>query len=204
MRRYWLPVLAFSVACGGDKATAPLPSRQVDVVNYLYVPVAIAVDGVPYGSISAYLVGPGAITLQLPGDAKTVRWVPGSWAYANGGAVPSDLTGEMLALPSGPLTLGLNNFVGTQPYIAFRMLNTAAEPIGVGIFSGGATRCLGSLPDLAFQWYGYYVLSPDTEVRVFHGTNCTGAYLYWSAAQLNGYQANSGTIQLQVTSDRRP
>lgn len=201
MRRLFC-VLAFSVACGGDKApSAPAQPKLLEIDNYLYAKLNVRADGVGYGGVPAGYLSPAAVTFTLPASTRTLTYSLLPFQYADGSAVPGDFSSETLTLPSGDLTLSVNNIVNGQPFYAFYLSNTSGVTLNIGIASNGLVRCLGSLPTGSGQYYGYYALTNTSEVRIYpNGSNCSGTrYRFWTNAQVSAYEVNTGVLSLSAS-----
>lgn len=188
-------------ACGGHDTTAPATPKTVDVLNYLNVPVTITVDGVSYGSVNGGTIGgPATVALVLSPSASRLAYAVGRRMYSDGSLIPSDLSGETIALTSTAATLGITNIVQGVPYFTFSVVNRSGGTIEICLARDGQTIDLGNIgysaTSIVAFFYGYYTLTPTTELREYVAGGCTGAYLVWNNATLAGYAANSGSISL--------
>lgn len=194
------------IGCGGggdaSPTAPPVPStKNVQVYNYLYTPITLAIGGTSYGSVSAASSSPGSANFDVPGTTTTLSFIVQPFRYGDGTPIPNDLSGGSVALGAASLaTITVNNIVSGQPHYAFGLTNRTGVAIDVGVFSNGATRCLLALPINGFAQMGYFTLTSTSEVRYYRGGSaCTGAYRFWSTAQLSAYEANTGGLTLSAS-----
>lgn len=184
-------------ACGGsDTPTTPVATiKTLQVVNLLAAPVVISVDGTSQGAVQSGATS----TLGLTVSAKTLTVTLSPFQYGDGSFVPNDAPPGSFTLGSTDQQLVINNIVGTQAYIAFKITNLAPATVSIGLVTTTGVRCLGTLPVTAVQVYGYYLLTPTTEVREYAGAGCAGAFKAWTNAQVSAYQTNSGFLTFSAT-----
>jgi hypothetical protein len=195
LRAVYIGVLA--CACSGD-STAPLQPRAFSVANDLVLSVSVQSGGTTLGTVQ----NGSSATVELPAGANSLTFTLYNFTYGDGSAVPNDYLGGIATLSASDVALNIDNIVNGQPYFAFRIFNNSGVGIDVGqVENGLLVRCLGSLPDLATQYYGYYAFTSGTTVRAYSGAGCSGtSNQFWSNTTLSGFAVNSGFIALTITS----
>jgi len=204
-----LALVALLSGCGGT--TEPVVNtKQLQVLNYLAEPVSLIIDGTAYGSIQVgtLLRGPTQVLLTIPSSATSLTYTVSPEHYSDGSAVANDLSGETVTLGVGNATLGINNIVQGQSYFFPVMIGPGftdahtkygTDTISFDIGVPGARRCLGSVSgNFPTAAWGYYRLTPQTEMRLFAGSSCqTARYMgTWATTVLNTMAIDIGWLFL--------
>lgn len=202
MRQAILGVVLVMVSLTGcrseDAPTAPPPAttKVVSLQNSFLDAITISVDGVPMGGV---LPGETRV-LTVPLAAQSVSWTLDRRTYSNGSFVPADPVAGSVALAGQTGTIVINNVVGGQPYFTPAVANFSSGPVYVQVYNlTGASYCVGFLQNggTRVRW-GYYRLQAGTTMRVYDVSGCIGPFGFWSNAQLNNYEANTGRVALDV------
>lgn len=191
-------------ACGGDsKPAEPEPVLTVTVVNRLATGVNLSANGTQLGTVGGnFLQNTTSAVLTLPPGTRTLQWQSRKLTYSDGTEIPDELSGGSVSIRQSLNTIDITNVVDGVTYFAPRLGTSLSDTVAIGIWNGVQGRCLGWLkgPTGIFGvQYGYYRLTPTTEVRVYRGTQCGGAsFVGWTYNQLLGFDIGKGTVSLSL------
>ena len=201
-----LGLLVCVAACRGGDATSPGTDGQFKVMfvahNHLLAPVTIAIDSVPFATIS----GGSNTGLNVSSKSPWLIWRSAEPLDNSGKVIPDDLEDVKVSLLGISQLLEITNIVRDQPYITGSVFNKTTTPVSIGVFNGSSVTCVAALPARSpaaygFVQFGYYRLFPATEVRAYSDpTNCTGAYKTWPKSEIQAYQPRSGAVLLVLES----
>lgn len=181
----------YVLPCTADRPLVPFTAT---IDNRLSAPLIITVGG-----FTDTIPARTTELLQFVGSGN-FSWSPMRVRYSDGTFVPDDNLFGSAKLTQGGTTVIRALDALDQAYFTFDLSNNSGAAVSVGVYSGISVTCLSNLPATAGTYgFGYFQLRSGSEVRVYRGTNCTGASVFWGASTLNTRNADSGFIALTLT-----
>ena len=198
-------VTTFGAACGRSPVApegTPTFAIRFSLANQLLAPVTVAVDGVPHVA----LLGGGSTNVAVPATAKWLTWTSAKPSNAGGVPIPDDVGEVKIAVSGISTALEISNVINNQTYITAGIVNLTSAAVSIGVYNGTTVMCASELPAAVgstrgFTQIGYYRLQPATEIRAYRSpSDCTGAFVSWSSAQLRSFQGKTGLLTLTLDS----
>ncbi|HJQ19479.1 MAG TPA: hypothetical protein VJ867_03950 [Gemmatimonadaceae bacterium] len=202
-RACWCAAAALVAACGTDPVSPPETDFpiSVEIVNNLFAPVSIAVDGRPQVALPS-----GASTsLTVSSHSQWITWSSAKPMDENGVPIPDDIGDIAVAVGGIRRTLDITNVIQDLPYITARIYNDTPAAVSIGVFDGASVTCVSKLPGSTvttrkFTQTGYYRFQSGTELRAYRDpANCTGPYVAWSHPTLQDFIPRSGLLLLTLS-----
>jgi hypothetical protein len=189
-----VPLLLLALVGCTKAPTAAWQPVRVAVENFLTEPVEIASVGTTYGTFSSRWS-----YFAFPTGTGSLVWTPVAPLYSDSTPVPTDLNAVTASFAAANDTVVITNVVNGQTYFTPSLYNLTGVTVDVAIVDNGATRLCVELGVTNFQ-LAYYHLTATVALRVYkQGTACTGTFVTIGHATLAAYQANSGLVQVNLT-----
>lgn len=197
-----LGAASLGAACGSDVAptsSAGVPVRFI-VTNALAAPVTIAVDSVPYVTLTT-----GRSTgMTVSSRAKRLTWTSAKPTDAQGVPIPDDIGEVAISVASLGPTVEIANVIGGETYVTAELFNLTTATVSIGVYDGTSVACAavlpaGSAPVAGYVRTGYYRLRPETEMRAYRDPGCGGPYVAWPHAALTAFEPKSGVVDLVLS-----
>lgn len=186
--------LTFAASC--KESTPPPTPIGVTFVNFLIVPTTITAGGTNYGTVAEG----DDLSVVLPAGTTSVTWTPAKLRYSDGTLVPDDLSSASALVTDGA-TVDLTNVIGGSTFVAPRITNTTGQTLLFAVYNNSSVSCVGSWGSGGAVQWPYYRVTSSTEFRVYRtGSNCTGAFRFWSNTTiLANTESKSGRATLAVS-----
>ena len=196
--------LALLVGCSSDSPTMSARSDSLlrfTVANRLDAPVTIAVDD----TVRLVLTSGGSGGVAVSPAAQWLTWTSAKPTDTAGTPIPDDIGRVQVRVGalSGQV-LEITNVINDTTYVTPQLFNLTSARVSIGVYEGSSVSCasiLWAASETApgFTKIGYYRLLPGTEVRAYRdGSRCTGAYVSWTASQLEQFKPKSGLVNLTL------
>lgn len=188
--------------------TVILPNIVINIDNHLISPVTITVNSSVLGTVPARTVSatvPVRQTFQIPGTSQfTLDWDLVRPTIQNTNTpLGEQMGGRFDVTVTTQTTFDVtvdNEIAGTVYFAPVITNNTAARLLmAVNFDLSGENRCNCVVPANATSiYFGYYTLYSNSNVRGYvDGSNYTGGWVFWTAAQINaGMMPLSGVTPL--------
>lgn len=197
MSRSLMSLVALAALTACFESTAPTaPARTIRVSNAFATPVALGIDGTQR---IGYVAPGDSQAFAVPATAAVLQYALQPVSAPDGSDAPADAISGTIQLAAGDQRVVIDKrSVGAIFYVG--LSNATGAAIDLATVANGAVRCLGTLAAGAKLQYGYFRLTPTTELRYYRGnTGCTGSsYVEWSTAVICTLLTNTGALLLRA------
>lgn len=210
-KRVFLVIACATLSACSNKESATEPEEPpatvvtASFVNRLDLAVSLSAGGTVYGTLNS-----GASTvLTLPPRTSSVTWTSTKRKFGDGSPMTDELTSASVSLSTNLNTIDITNVVSGVTYFTPYIFKTFADTVAFEVARGTSTICLGWVTGTTFLvgWkWGYYSLTPDTQLRYYRGTSCragAAAYRFWSAQVITD-RLTVGSGLVSLTADVLP